>query len=229
MTDETAILDADVAVALPVEEVPAEPRIYEIGYHIIPTVKEEDIEKTVGEIRKVIESSVEKAVFIAEVAPRTKAEAEKFLGAEGVSIHPASEFPDPLADAIKRADVLESKLAQAERERDSAIKQIRTTEYEAAGLRLALAEIQNVEEPYCDTCHSNAASIMSDIASRARNSTIIGADIEAVVKATLEAVRLGRRLLPLLAPNSSHWKLRLHADAAFGALDEALARLGWKP
>jgi len=69
MTDETAILDADVAVALPVEEVPAEPRIYEIGYHIIPTVKEEDIEKTVGEIRKGIESAGGKATFIAEGAP----------------------------------------------------------------------------------------------------------------------------------------------------------------
>lgn len=67
--EETTLLDADVAVALPVEEVPAEPRIYEIGYHIIPTVKEEDIEKTVGEIRKGIESSAEKASFIAEGAP----------------------------------------------------------------------------------------------------------------------------------------------------------------
>jgi len=75
--EETTLLDADMAVALPVDETPAEPlavsdvepRIYEIGYHIIPTVKEEDIEKTVGEIRKVIESSVEKTAFIAEGAP----------------------------------------------------------------------------------------------------------------------------------------------------------------
>ena len=75
--EETTLLDADMAVALPVDEIPAEPlavsdvepRIYEIGYHIIPTVKEEDIEKTVGEIRKVIESSVEKTAFIAEGAP----------------------------------------------------------------------------------------------------------------------------------------------------------------
>src|SRR3989338_1257368 len=77
--EETTLLDADVAVALPVEEAPAEPRIYEIGYHIIPTVKEEDIEKTVGEIRKVIESSPPKedrpsvgggkTSFIAEGAP----------------------------------------------------------------------------------------------------------------------------------------------------------------
>ena len=75
--EETTLLDADMAVALPVDETPAEPlavsdvepRIYEIGYHIIPTVKEEDIEKTVGEIRKVIELSVEKTAFIAEGAP----------------------------------------------------------------------------------------------------------------------------------------------------------------
>ena len=77
VTEETTLLDADMAVALPVDETPAEPlavsdvepRIYEIGYHIIPTVKEEDIEKTVGEIRKVIELSVEKTAFIAEGAP----------------------------------------------------------------------------------------------------------------------------------------------------------------
>ncbi|HEY4478753.1 MAG TPA: hypothetical protein VI981_00095, partial [Candidatus Paceibacterota bacterium] len=67
--DETVLLDADAAVALPIEDVPNEPRIYEIGYHIIPTVKEEDIEKTVGEIRKGIESSAGKASFIAEGAP----------------------------------------------------------------------------------------------------------------------------------------------------------------
>ena len=69
VTDETAILDADLAVALPVDEGAAEPRIYEIGYHIIPTVKEEDIEKVVGEIRSKIETSGEKAAFIAEGAP----------------------------------------------------------------------------------------------------------------------------------------------------------------
>src|SRR3989344_1910019 len=75
--EETTLLDADMAVALPVDETPAEPldvsavepRVYEIGYHIIPAVKEEDIEKTVGEIRKVIESSVGKHTFIAEGAP----------------------------------------------------------------------------------------------------------------------------------------------------------------
>ncbi|MDO8552963.1 MAG: 30S ribosomal protein S6 [bacterium] len=69
VTEETTLLDADLAATLPIEEVPAEPRIYEIGYHIIPTVKEEDIEKTVGEVRKVIESSTGKAAFIAEGAP----------------------------------------------------------------------------------------------------------------------------------------------------------------
>src|SRR3989344_4245141 len=69
MADETTLLDTDLAVAMPIEDGVAEPRIYEIGYHIIPTVKEEDIEKTVGEIRKVIESSIGKATFIAEGAP----------------------------------------------------------------------------------------------------------------------------------------------------------------
>lgn len=42
-------------------------RIYEIGYHIIPTVKEEDLEKIVGEVRSAIEK--EKGSFIAEGAP----------------------------------------------------------------------------------------------------------------------------------------------------------------
>ena len=75
-TDETALLDADIAVAFPVDDGVAEPlavstvepRIYEIGYHIIPIVKEEDIERTVGEIRKAIESAG-KVTFIAEGAP----------------------------------------------------------------------------------------------------------------------------------------------------------------
>ncbi|MDO8522646.1 MAG: 30S ribosomal protein S6 [bacterium] len=81
-TDETAILDTEVAalpiddgVAEPLEVSAVEPRIYEIGYHIIPTVKEDDVEKTVGEIRSAIESagggpsSGGKATFIAEGAP----------------------------------------------------------------------------------------------------------------------------------------------------------------
>ncbi len=61
MADEAVVevneTDADAALL----------RIYEIGYHIIPTVKEEDVEKVVAEIR----ASVEKAggTFIAEGAP----------------------------------------------------------------------------------------------------------------------------------------------------------------
>ena len=42
-------------------------RIYEVGYTIVPTVKEEDIEKTVGSIRTEIEKSG--GSFIAEGAP----------------------------------------------------------------------------------------------------------------------------------------------------------------
>lgn len=42
-------------------------RIYEIGYHIIPTVKEEDLEKVVSEIRSAIEKKG--GSFIAEGAP----------------------------------------------------------------------------------------------------------------------------------------------------------------
>ena len=42
-------------------------RIYEVGYHIVPTVKDEDVEKIVGEIRTVIEKTG--GSFIAEAAP----------------------------------------------------------------------------------------------------------------------------------------------------------------
>ena len=61
MADEMAVdingSDADVAVL----------RIYEVGYHIVPTVKEEDVEKVVGGVRSVIEQAG--GSFIAEGAP----------------------------------------------------------------------------------------------------------------------------------------------------------------
>ena len=42
-------------------------RIYEIGYHIVPTVTEEDLDRVVGEIRTAIEKAG--GSFIAEGAP----------------------------------------------------------------------------------------------------------------------------------------------------------------
>jgi ribosomal protein S6 len=42
-------------------------RVYEVGYHVSPSVKEEDVEKVVAEIRDVIEKAG--GVFIAEGAP----------------------------------------------------------------------------------------------------------------------------------------------------------------
>ena len=45
----------------------AELRIYEVGYHIIPTVKEEDLDSVVGDIRSIIEKAG--GSFIAEGAP----------------------------------------------------------------------------------------------------------------------------------------------------------------
>ncbi len=42
-------------------------RIYEVGYHVIPTAKDEDVEKIVGEIRATIEKSG--GSLIAEGAP----------------------------------------------------------------------------------------------------------------------------------------------------------------
>ena len=60
-------------------------RIYEVGYHIIPSVKEEDVEKVVSEIRAQIEQSG--GSFISEGAPdliklaypMTTREGEKYL------------------------------------------------------------------------------------------------------------------------------------------------------
>lgn len=42
-------------------------RIYEVGYHIVPTIKDEDVEKTVSVIRAAIEKTG--GSFIAEGAP----------------------------------------------------------------------------------------------------------------------------------------------------------------
>jgi ribosomal protein S6 len=42
-------------------------RIYEVGYHIVPTVKEEDLDKVVASIRSVVEKAG--GSFIAEGAP----------------------------------------------------------------------------------------------------------------------------------------------------------------
>jgi ribosomal protein S6 len=66
ITGETALLGADVDVGTTIEGV-ADPRIYEIGYHIIPTIKEEDVEKIVGNIRSIIEKAG--GSFITEGAP----------------------------------------------------------------------------------------------------------------------------------------------------------------
>lgn len=55
MTADTTAEDAAIA------------RIYEVGYHILPSVAEENVEKVVGEIRAVIEKAG--GSFIAEGAP----------------------------------------------------------------------------------------------------------------------------------------------------------------
>lgn len=56
-------------------------RIYEIGYHVSPSVKEEDVEKVVAEIRKEIES--QKGSFIAEGAPAMTRLSYPITGTEG--------------------------------------------------------------------------------------------------------------------------------------------------
>ena len=55
------------SVALAEEGESAITRVYEIGYHITPSVKEEELEKIVGAIRREIERA--KGSFIAEGAP----------------------------------------------------------------------------------------------------------------------------------------------------------------
>src|SRR3989344_1533702 len=57
--------EAATEIVTPAEE--KLPRIYEIGYNIVPTVKEEDLEKIVGTIRAQIEKAG--GSFIAEGAP----------------------------------------------------------------------------------------------------------------------------------------------------------------
>ena len=61
MVDEVVTMDTETVADGPAV------RIYEVGYHIVPTLAEENLEKTVGAIR----SKIEKAggSFIAEGAP----------------------------------------------------------------------------------------------------------------------------------------------------------------
>lgn len=56
-------------------------RVYEIGYHIAPGVKDEDVEKIVSEIRKAIEK--ESGSFIAEGAPSLTRLSYAIPGREG--------------------------------------------------------------------------------------------------------------------------------------------------
>lgn len=63
---EQEIIETAEVVHTPEE---ADSRIYELGYHIVPTVKDEDVEKVVGDIRGVIEKH--KGNFIAEGAPQS--------------------------------------------------------------------------------------------------------------------------------------------------------------
>lgn len=58
---------AEAAVATQTTEAESASRIYEIGYHIIPTIQEADVEKAVGAIRSRIEAAG--GSFVAEGAP----------------------------------------------------------------------------------------------------------------------------------------------------------------
>jgi ribosomal protein S6 len=65
MTNEAEVITPDTNTSLDLAESGA--RVYELGYHIIPTVKEESIEEVVASIRTVIEKAG--GSFIAEGAP----------------------------------------------------------------------------------------------------------------------------------------------------------------
>lgn len=56
-------------------------RIYEVGYHVVPTVKEEDVEKITGDVRAVIEK--QGGTFIAEGAPTLTKLSYEISGTEG--------------------------------------------------------------------------------------------------------------------------------------------------
>src|SRR3989344_8439823 len=71
--------EAATEIVTPAEE--KLPRIYEIGYNIVPTVKEEDLEKIVGTIRTEIEKAG--GSFIAEGAPSLTRLAYAMLSREG--------------------------------------------------------------------------------------------------------------------------------------------------
>lgn len=68
MAEETNLMEAEIltpaASDMPEE---AQLRIYEIGYHITPTTKEEDLEKVVGSIRNLI--AQEGGSLVSEGAP----------------------------------------------------------------------------------------------------------------------------------------------------------------
>ncbi|MBI5470213.1 30S ribosomal protein S6 [Candidatus Kaiserbacteria bacterium] len=61
MADDAVVMERETAEDAGVS------RVYEAGYHIMPTVKEEDIEKTVARIRGIVEKAG--GSFIAEGAP----------------------------------------------------------------------------------------------------------------------------------------------------------------
>jgi ribosomal protein S6 len=68
MAEETTLIDADIIDSAD-SDMPEEKamRIYEVGYQIAPTTKEEDLEKIVGSIRSIIEKH--QGSFVAEGAP----------------------------------------------------------------------------------------------------------------------------------------------------------------
>src|SRR3972149_2916483 len=61
------MVDATVAITSETSENEVLSRIYEVGYHIIPTIAEENLEKVVGGIRATIEKAG--GSFIAGGAP----------------------------------------------------------------------------------------------------------------------------------------------------------------
>ncbi|HEV3244965.1 MAG TPA: 30S ribosomal protein S6 [Candidatus Paceibacterota bacterium] len=74
---------AEAAVA-EIKETDVEPgisRVYEVGYLVSPSVKEEDVEKVVAEVRKEIET--QGGSFIAEGAPSMTRLAYQISGLEG--------------------------------------------------------------------------------------------------------------------------------------------------
>lgn len=149
-------------------------RIYEVGYHIVPTVKEEDVEKVVAAVR----GSIEKAggSFIAEGAPALTRLAYPMPTLEGEKYveHDKGyfgwiKFEAPIAaahavnDALKRdSNILRHMVFQTVRE-DTRAKMKAPTLREVKRTDTIKAAPRRVEEPSVPVSEEDLDKALQDI------------------------------------------------------------------